>query len=191
MAYIIYQTLFGDNNENAVIEEINNNIRMNEILESPDIVFHNEVLDTLEEAEKYLKSITENENETHAVRYKDKLKRSRAYKKACEHYEIAISKYEEIIHQYYFADCKRKEIECENCGSRLNLQYLKQDKRVCCPVCQNDLRPQVWFNKIQIAKDRVDYCFNKMVNMEKAQHNVKGEEALFWLVRYSVSENYL
>lgn len=190
MPYIIYQTLSGELDEATVFETISGFVRSNELLETENIFFHNETFNGYENAERFLQSF-DTTGGNHAVKYKDTIKNTIAYQKTYEHYNEAVKKYEELLQQYYFETYNRTEIECKNCGSKLNSQYMKRKKAVLCLVCHEDLRPQAWFNKLIIAKERIDYCQQKIKNMENIE-KIRTENGIsdFWLVKYAVLENY-
>lgn len=190
MPYIIYQTLSGEYDNEKVTETVNSYIRKNEILETEAIDFHSDIFDSYESAERYLQSF-DTAGGNHAVKYKDNIRNSKAYLKVCEHYDKAIQKYNELLQHYYFENYNRTYIECKKCGSKLNTTYMKHKKAVSCLVCKAELRPQVWFNELNIAKERVNYCRDKKQNMERIEKiKINDGIYIFWLVKYAVLENY-
>lgn len=117
-----------------------------------------------EEAENYIENNDSGWYDQIAVKFKEvsDFKPSKTYEKLMERRVAAIQKVTEIDDDFYFKEFKSKMLGCRHCESKINLRYLKGNY---CPVCKKDMRPSVFLQKIEKAKE----------NAKKAEENLKTE----------------
>lgn len=78
---------------------------------------------------------------------------------------------------------KSKYVTCEDCGSKLNVEYLRSMSTCTCPLCLNDLRSESVRNRIKAYDKKIEELSGKYTT---AMKKLKSKAAVKWLVKMEV-----
>lgn len=82
-----------------------------------------------------------------------------------------------------WAGRKSKYVTCEDCGSKLNVECLRQMSTCICPLCLNDLRSESVRNRIKAYDEKIEELSGKYTT---AMKKLKSKAAVKWLVKMEV-----
>lgn len=159
--------------------------KITEVLSPYTITFCNEVFDSYEEAESYIRNCNAGAgNYAVKYRYETDFKPSKylsnlyeRYNKALEEYKYADGKF---LKNYSLAS-----LVCPTCSSKLAFEYIRKSGSNICPVCRKDFRPLTTIARVMKKKETADILYQKMIDKEKEERlkSIKKAET-FWLVGY-------
>ncbi len=66
--------------------------------------------------------------------------------------------FEKYIKAHFIHKRTSKYVDCPECGSKLNLSYIRGEK---CPLCGTDLKPESTIEKINWYDRKADECAKK------------------------------
>ena len=137
------------------------------------------VLNSYDEAMEYIKRNDKGWYDSLAVRYRQvDRNKTASLKKAEEKADAAKKKWLALDNKVHYADAKSDFIGCRNCGSKISRQYLDSN---CCPVCDEDMRPQSTLDTLKRYQENVHKA--NVLLLEEQKKNLAKKSKTMWLVK--------
>jgi len=158
----------------------------------------NNMLDSREEAEKWIEENDRGWYDQVAVKFKHvdeaKLQKIKAEdtkrKELLKKWEETCSKKNELDNKKHYEEVSSEYVGCKKCGSRINRVKLLSTAMVkngnFCPVCREDLRPESTLKRIKAYDDKAEKLLGDLREYDKkleAKLAKKEGENIKWLVK--------
>lgn len=138
-----------------------------------------EPLESYEKAKEFIQKKDNGWYDDHAVRFYDYS--GAAKTKKMEEYEAKIKELNKAKMEYKAKhsvhEFKAMYIGCQNCGSRLNKEFIVGES---CPLCRSDLRSKTTVDKLKWYDDKIKDCHDR-IEVERTKQ--KKNRKVKWLVK--------
>lgn len=149
----------------------------------PPIRWIDKVLDSYDEALKFIEREDSGWYDSLAVKFRDysALKPSKEVAALENRIKEANAKYRALDEKVHFADAKSAYISCRTCGSRIARQYITRNY---CPVCGHDMRPESTLKRLESLENTIQKLKQQLADAKKEFQQKKMKKATIkWLVK--------
>lgn len=146
------------------------------------------ILDSYEDAERYIRTHDKGDYDSLAVRFYHlpKLDKSKTYEVLAERAQRLQAKYYEYSDKVHYEGVKSSFITCRSCKSTISTAYIGKGKSVLnrCPICKSDLRPESTLLQIETAKKNADKAHADLqAENKKLEKKQRSKAEVLWLLK--------